>query len=359
MASRLSANWLVSARFDLTFFVGSCVVTWLFLGLYHGLGALGWQPDGQSILVTYFVYTAIFDHPHIFQTFARTLGDPVERRRRFALHTAGLVAFIAGGLYLNAMGWWSELIVCAAFYGSWHIIRQHWGFVKLYQKLNGDFAKVDLWLDAAVFYLGMFAFLLHDYEGSGEQTPVWGALVVHFPAIPEWPGQILLGAFVVALVLYVVRLGWRWRSGQPLNVPKLLLLAAALGTHGLVFFFTATPFLIAEALETSYHNVQYQGWSMTFQERRFGSRKLVRRWLVAALTYGVLVGVVEILGLISGGAWSWVFVPFAMVVIWHYFVDAKIWRMRESPELRRAMLGFASPDNSAIVGAVSSVGPNS
>ncbi|HJL14833.1 MAG TPA: hypothetical protein RMH99_04205 [Sandaracinaceae bacterium LLY-WYZ-13_1] len=335
---RLRARWLVSARYDLTFFVGSCVVTWLFLGLYHGLGSLGFEPKGESILVVYFLYTALFDHPHIFQTFSRTHGDPAERRRNRALHTFGLVAFVAVGLYLNAIGWWREVIVFAAIYGSWHIVRQHWGLLNVYKKLNDDRARVDHWIDSAVFYLGMLAFLLHDYAGAAVDTPIWGALTVRFPAIPEWVGEATFYAFLASAAVFVGRQLWRVARGEPLNVPKLLLLVAALGTHGLVFFFTATPFLIAEALETAYHNVQYQGWTMTYQRRRFRSAKLVRRWLVAGLIYGLAVGSIELLGLTVGGAWSWVFVPFAMIVVYHYYVDGRIWRTREAPELKRAML---------------------
>ena len=160
--SALSARWLVGPRYDLTFFIGSCAVTWVFLGLYHGLAAAGMPVGGESVLVVYFLYTALFDHPHIFQTFSRTHGDPAERRRHRWLHSLGLAAFIGVGLYLNAVGWWREVIVFAAIYGSWHIVRQHWGLLNVYKKLNGDGASVDRWIDGAVFYLGMFAFLLHD-----------------------------------------------------------------------------------------------------------------------------------------------------------------------------------------------------
>lgn len=347
----IRARWLVSARFDLMFFIGSCVVTWLFLGLYHALGALGLDVGTDSILVTYFLYTALFDHPHIFQTFSRTHGDPAERTRNRALHTFGLAAFVLVGLYLNAIGWWREVIVGAAIYGSWHIIRQHWGFLNIYKKLNGDSARADRWIDGALFYLGMFAFILHDYTGPAEDTRIWGALTVRFPTIPDWPSEVLLWAFIGAALTFVGRQLWRLRRGEPINLPKILFLVAALGTHGLVFYFTATPFLVAEALETAYHNVQYQGFAMTYQRRRFGA-KSVRRWLLAALCYGVTVGAIELLGLLRGGAWSWVFVPFAMVVVYHYYVDGKIWRTREAPELKRALL---APEPRGSVAEASSV----
>jgi len=30
----------------------------------------------------------------------------------------------------------------------------------------------------------------------------------------------------------------------------------------------------------------------------------------------------------------WAFVPFTMVVVWHYIVDGFVWRMRDDPSLR-------------------------
>lgn len=336
-SARLSARWLVSPRYDLCFFMGSCVVTWLFLGLYHGLGRLGLAPDGTSILVTYFVFTAVFDHPHIFQTFSRTHADAAELARHRKLHTWGLAALVAAGFAASAAGWEPQIIVLAAIFGNWHIMRQHWGFVRIYKVLNRDLVRLDNLLDAAVFYLGMAAFLCHDYTGNPRETVIYSGLRAPFPNLPEPLVDALWYAFLVALAAHGARQLWRWRRGRPLNLPKLLLLASALGTHGLVFYFTATPFLVAEALETAYHNVQYQGFVMHYQKRRFALRGVARRWLLLSLLYGLVVGTIEIVGLLDQGL-SWLFVPFSMAVIYHYYVDGKIWRTRQAPELREAVL---------------------
>jgi hypothetical protein len=154
--------------------------------------------------------------------------------------------------------------------------------------------------------------------------------------VPGFVSEGAFGLFLVALAVFVVRQTVLAVRGQPINLPKLLFLAAALGTHGLVFYATATPFLVAEALETAYHNAQYQGWIMHFQRRRFGARSVLR-WAVLALAYGFVVGVIEVVGLATP-ALSWLFVPFSMVVIYHYYVDGKIWRLGQDPELRRAVL---------------------
>ena len=131
-----------------------------------------------------------------------------------------------------------------------------------------------------------------------------------------------------------------------MNVPKLLLMASSLGTHYFIFFATATPFLVAEALETAYHDAQYQGWVMHYQRKRFPDVKRVAlKWLGLGLLYGLIVGVVEILGLMRPGSWAmWLFVPFTMVVIFHYYVDGLIWRMRDDPSLRDLLRPSGKPE---------------
>ena len=52
--------------------------------------------------------------------------------------------------------------------------------------------------------------------------------------------------------------------------------------------------------------------------------------------YGLLVGTLETFGLMQP-RFAWLFVPFTMVVIWHYYVDGRIWRFSQDPELK-AML---------------------
>ncbi len=330
-------RWLVSPRYDLFFFIGSCLVTWVFLGIYHGLDHYGWAPRVESVLLTYFVFTAIFDHPHIFQTFSRTHADRVEFARHRKSHTWGLAVFVLAGFALAAANLIGHLIVFAAMFGSFHIMRQHWGILRAYKHLNRDRSPLDDWLDFVTFYLGAVALYFHDYTDNPPETVIYGKLTAPFPSLPALFGELALYAFYGVLVLFVLRQVWLFKTGRRINVPKLALMTAALSTHGLIFFFTATPFLVAEALETAYHNVQYQGWVMHYQRRRFTGRAMVKRWFLMALAYGGIVGTIEVIALAEPRL-GFLFIPFGMVVIWHYWVDGKIWRMREQPELREAVI---------------------
>lgn len=334
----LQARWLVSPVYDLTFFIGSCVLSLGFYALYAYLQTRGVQIGGDSIIVTYFVFTALLDHPHIFQTFSRMYADKVEFQRRRITYTWGLAGFVAFGLLCVAWQIEAYLIVGAAIYGTWHIMRQHWGFMRIYKNLNKDLAPLDNHLDNWVFWTGMMSCFLYDYSDIQGPLIVYGHLTVEFPYVPPLLGLFGRGLFVTLLIGFAIRTIVKWRQGLPINLPKILLLVACLGTHYWIFFITTTPFLVAEALETAYHNVQYQGFIMHYQRKRFREIKwVVAKWFGAALVYGLLVGTVEIYGLLNYDWAMWIFAPFAMIVVFHYYMDGMIWRTREAPELREAL----------------------
>ena len=335
----MKSRWIVSARYDLTFFIGSCLLTFAFYGLYLVAHNFGFVLRGDSILITYFVFTALLDHPHIFQTFSRTHADRAEFLKRRTLYTWGLAGFIAVGFLFLLAGWEAYLIVGAAIYGTWHIIRQHWGFLKIYKGLNNDREPLDNWLDGLCYFTGMFSGFFYDYGDVRGPLIVYGKVQVDVPSVPgEW-GEGMWSVFLVLLTLVGFRQAFRAATGRPVNVPKLLLMAAALTTHYFIFFVTATPFLVAEALETAFHDVQYHGWMAHFQRRQFPDVKRVAlKWGVVALVYGLIVGVIEIKGLLAPDSWAmWVFVPFTMIVVFHYYVDGLIWRMSDDPGLRKLL----------------------
>lgn len=340
----LSDRWIVSHRYDLWFFIGSCGLTLVFLGIYHLAQHFNFGVQGDAILITYFIFTAFFDQPHIFQTFSRTHFDSIEFKKRKNLHTWGLLSLIAIGFLVTGLGKEADLIVFAAIFGSYHIIRQHYGFLKAYKNLNHDRDRIDDWLDFGTFYTGMFACFFNDYTEIGGSVVIYKDLQSYFPDLPPIFVETTWSLFLIFLFLFVARQIQRLINGQPLNLPKILLLTAALSTHYLVYFATATPFLVAEALETAYHDVQYQGWMMHYQTQRFPNIKnIALKWFAAAMVYGLVVGVIEIFGLSDRGWGMWLFIPFTMIVIYHYFVDGIIWKFSKQPELRPMLVTAGQP----------------
>jgi hypothetical protein len=348
-------RWIVSPRWDLGFFVLTGGLTFAFWGLYEALKGVGLEPSGLAALLTYFVFSACLDLPHVYQTFARTHADDVEFARRRRVYVYGLPALCAAGLAIPWFGLDAWFIAFMAMYGSHHVVRQHVGFMKIYQGLNDGPAPVDRLLDRAALELGLYACVLHDYvQERGNllrDVPVYGPWHATFPGLPPtWVHGVELAAWV-ALGLFAARQAWLMAEGQRLNWPKLALMGMALLTHYTVFVIAAVPFLVAEALETAYHDGQYHGWSMAYQQRRFpGVPRVALKWLGAALLYGLIAGSIEAVGY-GNDLCYWLFAPLGMITLFHYWIDGKIWRLGANPELREVMFGNAPPSKEDFANA--------
>lgn len=338
-------RWIVSPRHDLGFFVGAGALTFAFWGLYEGLKAWGLAPSGLAVLLTYFVFTACLDLPHIFQTFARTHADGTEFARRRPLYVYGLPALMALGLVIPWFGLDAWFIAFMAMYGSHHIVRQHVGFMKIYQGLNDPFRPADRLLDRLALELGLYACVLHDYVAERgnllRDVEVFGPWHATFPALPPLIPQAVEAAAWVALAAFAARQLQLAVAGERINWPKVLLMGMALLTHYTVFLVAAVPFLVAEALETAYHDAQYHGWSIAFQRRRFpGVPRVALKWGGAALLYGLIAGTIETIGY-THDLFYWLFAPLGMLTLFHYWIDGRIWRLRDNPELREVVFGPA------------------
>src|SRR5262249_33808002 len=141
----------------------------------------------------------------------------------------------------------------------WHVVRQHYGIMALYKRKNHDHAPADWRIDRAVLYVGLLAPLV--------------ALALRHPkartdlGLPAEPGAWEQAAIVLAAVLVgavvVVFLGRQfqlWRRREPINLPKVLFVAAVVPLHVLVCYHPATlttTLLSFAAFVTIFHDLQY------------------------------------------------------------------------------------------------------
>jgi hypothetical protein len=146
--------------------------------------------------------------------------------------------------------------------------------------------------------------------------------------------------------VYGARQIWRWHRGEPLNIPKYLLLAAVIPLHWLTFAFlswqAATPTV------TIVHNLQYHALIWFHNRNRYTDASAVRehgripasvsRSLLAyaamALVFSALY---RIPGFHLGNVSSLAFGFFCGFGLTHYYLDSRIWRVRHDPGLRAAL----------------------
>src|SRR5205809_4733355 len=242
----ISLRWIINSREDLIWFIGSVASSYALMILYvTGVLPLIPMVAGWAILI---------DAPHVFGTLSRTYFDKSEWKTRKRLMLGSLLFFVIGPAMV-LLGAGLTLFFIAALWAYYHLVKQHYGFMVLYKKKNNDLAPVDNALDRLLL---MFAF---NYP--------FVAFIANDPnAMARVPPMLRSGVNSVAMLLLVGTIGlgvpWLGRQlqraalRQTLDVPKYLLLAAAIPMHWIVLL---TPMpnkpIAIVAILTIYHNLQY------------------------------------------------------------------------------------------------------
>jgi len=370
-AQVLSLRWIISARDDLVWFIGSVVSSYALLILYVA-GVL-------PLIPMVALWAILIDAPHVFGTFSRTYFDRAERRNRARLLWGSLLFFVVGPIMVFA-GLGLVFFFLAALWAYYHLVKQHYGFMVLYKKKNNDLAPVDNALDCLLllfaFNYPFVAFIARDPEAM---TRVPASLRFGVNGL----ATILLAGTIVLFVAWLLRQIQRFVGGEVLDVPKYLLLAAAIPMHWIVLL---TPMpnkpIAIVAILTIYHNLQYHRliWfhnqkytrnstaltgtagvspAATVSEsnqnprQKFGAAELISRRLLYYIAFGILFGIIyqgprQYLGYINlkNGGGSTGEQSFAMQLgisfLWgyafiHYYLDSKIWRVRRDPSVGKAL----------------------
>lgn len=369
----ISLRWIISAREDLIWFVGSVASSYLLLVLYvSGILPLIPMVVGWAILI---------DAPHVFGTLSRTYFDASEWKTRKRLMLGSLLFFVVGPL-LVLLGFGFTFFFLAALWAYYHLVKQHYGFMVLYKKKNNDLQPLDNALDRLLlmfaFNYPFVAFIAHDPSAMARVPPMLRSGV---NTVTMWllVGTILVGG---CWLLRQVQRVWLRES---LNLPKYLLLAAAIPMHWIALL---TPMpnkpIALVAILTIYHNLQYHrliwfhnqkympesakaggtetpglaavrsGKAATDLRNKYGPAALISRRLLYYVAFGILFGllyqgprqVLGYFGLKASHGDTPAQLPLAMqlgvAVLWgvafiHYYLDSKIWRVRRDPSVGEAL----------------------
>jgi hypothetical protein len=368
--SAISLGWIISARDDLVWLIGSVASSYLLLILY----VKGLLPLVPMVAL----WAILIDAPHVFGTFSRTYFDRTERRNRSRLLWGSLLFFAIGPAMVFA-GAGLIFFFLAALWAYYHLVKQHYGFMVLYKKKNNDLAAVDNALDRLLllfaFNYPFVAFIARDPEAMARVPATLQASVNGLAAI-------LLAGTIILAVAWLGRQIQRVITGEPLDVPKYLLLAAAIPMHWIVLL-TPMPHkpIAIVAILTIYHNLQYHRliWfhnkkysirtgsssdgvttgredvssASTALRETYGAAELISRRLLYYIAFGILFGLIyqgprQLLGYVSlkngdgvAGAQS-LAVQLGISFLWgyafiHYYLDSKIWRIRRDPSVGKAL----------------------
>jgi hypothetical protein len=343
----VSLRWIISGRDDMVWFIGSVLASYLLLAVYvTGLVPLVWMVAVWAILI---------DAPHVFGTFSRTYFDRAERRARKRLLWGSLLFFVVGPLMVLA-GAGLVFFFLAALWAYYHLVKQHYGFMVLYKKKNNDLAAIDNALDRGFLLL---AFTSPFVTFVAEDAEAMARVPASLHSIVGGLAKVLLVLTLLAAVLWLARQAQRALTGLALNVPKYLLLLAAIPMHWVVLL-TPMPHkpLAIVAILTIYHNLQYHRLIWFHNKKygqgedrreRYGGAELISRRLLYYVGFGLLFGLwyqgprqLTLAYAVNSNLAESFWLQLAASFFWgyafiHYYLDSKIWRVRRDPSVGKAL----------------------
>ncbi len=356
--SRAAPAWVIGRGADLAWLIGGAVLSYALLAA-HLVFAV-------PAVALYVVWVLAIDGPHVFATLSRTYLDAEERaaRARLLRWSLGFYALgpaaVGAAVLLGTRVPFDVFLVFCGLWAYWHVVRQHYGVLVLYKRKAGEPAGDRF--DERVLHVGLVAPFV-----SFTLTHPRTVAMMGFDAPPAWARAGSLAAWAVlavAAVAFVAHEAAEARDGRPVNVPKVLFLAAAISVSVLLFAPPVVARVQYEAVSpivTSFHNVQYLAIVWFFHRNRRARRRMAGPRVAGSLAAFLVAGVAFTLVYRVGfgcvfSAWPGCDVgtqlmplPGGLTVadlgvgfLWgfalhHYYLDQRIWHVRHDAGVGRAL----------------------
>jgi hypothetical protein len=330
---RWQANWIISRRDDLTWFIGSALISYVVLGL---------MKSGFPIAPLYLIWFFGIDGPHVWATITRTYFDR-EARQKLGWWLWIVIPFMLIGLAAAGAGFASWYFLFGVCWQHFHISKQHYGFIMLWKAKNGERGGFDRRLDRIFLMATLVVPLAHFVVRTRPQ-------IAALPLVEQTAAEAI-PAYLLLLAAYLARQVWKWRQGLELNTPKLMLLAVLVPLQWLAFLHAAEfgPDGILRAGITlgMFHSFQYHRLMWFHNQNRYGAADGESRFGFAAVLarkcqyyVAAAVGVhflVNFVPIFVAPPSEWLPSMMWGVAFTHYVLDARIWRVRGDRELAEAL----------------------
>lgn len=357
---RPSQNWVLDPVQDFLFIIAAPLIA---LGLsVFAMQYYGAARGATLVIMAHVVLTVA----HHMPTFIRIYGD-LDLLQRFKwnfilgpvvpmLFSAGVLAYIHYHQY--PVEYFLYLYIFLALWDPWHFLRQHFGFMRIYDRNNKAPVALASNMDWAICGL----WFVHIMAASADWIP--GLLEdlyrnTHIPLLLVLP-EGFIGALksitwwlaVIASAVYAGYLVWCVRRGYYVSIAKLALLLCTFG----VMYFTYTPnnlilqlvpawgFKVGFATLGIVHMTQYLAIVWRYDQRiaqqgrarpnwfqRFHAQRTAIGVAIAAAVYVLFcIGYGNVITTSHENRWLMsvlLAVGFTSTLM-HYYFDGFIWRVR-------------------------------
>jgi hypothetical protein len=241
-----------------------------------------------------------------------------------------------------AAGAESLFYVLAISWLHYHIAKQHFGFLMLYKHKARERDRTDTLLDRWF----LLASLMLPFTRFAVRSFYPGLLTVPVVQVLE---SLLLTLYTLLAIGFAARQVQKRRAGLPLNVPKLMLLAAVIPLQWLAFGYAAVSgpdgILRAGIILGLFHSFQYHRLMWFHNQNRYSIAAESGTGLAAILArrfayyFGAAVLLNLVLTILPGRLLPG---PYVKAALWgipftHYILDSVIWRVRGNRELAAAL----------------------
>jgi len=347
--------WLVSARFDVLFFLASALVVLI------AAAAVAWfHVSGWNVLVAVAI---VSNGPHLTSTWTRVYLDRKELGRRPAAYLGGplligvaVLGFMAAGPAVVRAHWiagpaghllrdpFRILNSVVLYWATYHFAAQCYGLLRLYQRRSAEPWRMSHRVEAVFVFATAVAGIL--WRLSVGPRWLFGAEAIS-PPIPFAVVEAALVVVAGCLAFVIVDQVTRARAGAAVAWTRLAFMGAVLCGFW-VPFMVIKDGTAAFAAAACWHGFQYLGIVYHFNRQKFaggpdapqaqGARLVAwvsqpRREpyyvaLLLAMAGGayVVIGIVSVLTRISiddVAAAVWV-----TLTLSHYLIDGFIWKLR-------------------------------
>jgi tetratricopeptide (TPR) repeat protein len=275
--------------------------------------------------------------------FIRAYGDPeLFQRFRWRFLLAPPIVFACALWFASAD--LHGLLLLVFTWDIWHVLMQHYGFMRIYDAKMGRTGTRDALLDRTVsiaWYVTLIALspyythnlLFRAYSGGTPAIPLSVLSAIRVG---------LLAASAIAALLY-----FAFNFKRP-NWPKLALLAAFVFATWYLYI-RLDDFQVGFAVWSAFHCIQYYGIVWAFNRNRmakpglraaFGRFLFRPRWWLVAIYLALIFaygGINYAAQLLSPGKFQQLLMAFVVTSgTLHYYFDGFIWKVRE-PATRRSL----------------------